>query len=93
MTFALRRVHRPLYRTRGEKPHERVSVTHRCRDALSVLVQLAVYTAHGLAGALDLKQGFRWSTAMGAADWGDLLVDTQQARNSRHRGGGTARAL
>ena len=58
-------------------PTGRISIhSHHATNALSVLLQFAVLTTHGLADRLSIAGQFRWSTQMGVANWEDLLRST-----------------
>lgn len=58
-------------------PTGRISIhSHHATNALSVLLQFAVLTTHGLADHLDIAGQFRWSRRMAAANWEYLLRNT-----------------
>ncbi|MEU4918933.1 hypothetical protein AB0G29_06120 [Streptomyces parvus] len=58
-------------------PGKKLSIhSHHATNALSVLVQFAVLTTHGLADKLALAEKLRWSRAMTNSGWEDLLRGT-----------------
>ncbi len=58
-------------------PGAKISIhSHHARNALSVLLQFAVLTTHGLANQLSIAGRFRWSAKMAAAGWEGLLRST-----------------
>ncbi|WP_157596995.1 hypothetical protein [Streptacidiphilus rugosus] len=58
-------------------PGGKISIhSHHASNALSVLLQMAILTTHGLSDHLQLQGQFRWSRAMDDADWARRLKDT-----------------
>ncbi|MBN8883334.1 MAG: hypothetical protein J0H73_13595 [Salana multivorans] len=54
--------------------------SHHALNSMSIVVQVAVQTTHGLAAHLGQPTGpFRWKQAMGAGGWERLLGDTPAA--------------
>jgi hypothetical protein len=61
-------------------PTGRIAIhSHHATNALSVVLQYAVLTTHGLADWLSVKGQFRWSSQMAAAQWIALLRNTPAA--------------
>ncbi|MFC6866990.1 hypothetical protein [Haloechinothrix salitolerans] len=58
-------------------PTGRIAIhSHHATNALSVLLQFAVLTTHGLADWLSVTGRFRWSARMASANWENLLCGT-----------------
>lgn len=58
-------------------PKDKISIhSHHATNALSVLVQFAVLTTHGLSDYLSVSGSFRWSSRMTDARWEELLKGT-----------------
>ncbi|MET8853418.1 hypothetical protein [Amycolatopsis sp. NPDC004625] len=58
-------------------PAGKISIhSHHATNALSVLLQFAVVTTHGLSNWLPVAGQFRWSARMSAARWEELLRGT-----------------
>ncbi|MGW0215594.1 hypothetical protein ACWDXH_14510 [Micromonospora chokoriensis] len=58
-------------------PTGRISIhSHHAANALSVLLQFAILTTHGLADRISVPGRFRWSAKMSTARWQDLLAET-----------------
>ncbi|MER7670663.1 hypothetical protein ABTY61_19645 [Kitasatospora sp. NPDC096128] len=58
-------------------PGNKIAIhSHHATNALSVLVQFAVLTTHGLANRISVTGQLRWSKKMTLAGWEDLLKNT-----------------
>jgi hypothetical protein len=58
-------------------PAGKISIhSHHATNALSVLLQFAVITTHGLCNCLQVAGQFRWSKRMSSAKWEELLKGT-----------------
>lgn len=58
-------------------PGGKISIhSHHAANALSVLLQFAVLTTHGLSNWLPVTGQFRWSAQMASARWEELLIGT-----------------